>query len=40
MDKREKIILVGDKDIAHMAYGFFTNDCHYELFCFAVEREI
>lgn len=39
MYKKDKILLVGAKETAHMAYEFFTHDSPYEVCGFTVERE-
>ncbi len=37
MDKRRRLVLVGDSAFAEIAYEYFTYDSEYEVACFAVE---
>lgn len=38
MDKRSKLIIVGDSSFAEIAYEYFTHDSSYEVVAFSVER--
>ena len=39
MDKKDKIIIVGDGEFAEIAYEYFTYDSPYEVVAFAVEEK-
>ena len=39
MEKRRKLVIVGDTAFAEIAYEYFTHDSDYEVVAFSVERE-
>lgn len=39
MDKKRKLIIIGDTAFAEIAYEYFTHDSEYEVVGFSVERE-
>lgn len=39
MEKKQKLILIGDSAFAEIAYEYFTYDSEYEVVAFAVEKE-
>jgi sugar O-acyltransferase (sialic acid O-acetyltransferase NeuD family) len=39
MEKRRKLVIVGDTAFAEIAYEYFTHDSEYEVVAFSVERE-
>ncbi|HEY0006599.1 MAG TPA: acetyltransferase [Pyrinomonadaceae bacterium] len=39
MEKKQKLIIVGDSAFAEIAYEYFTHDSDYEVAAFSVERE-
>ena len=39
MEKRKKLVLVGDSALAEVAYEYFTHDSPYRVVGFSVERE-
>ena len=39
MDKKHKLILIGDSAFAEIAYEYFTVDSEFEVVAFAVEKE-
>ena len=39
MDKKDKIVIVGDGEFAEIAYEYFTYDSSYTLEAFAVEKQ-
>lgn len=39
MEKKNKIIIIGDSAFAEIAFEYFTHDSEYEVVAFAVERE-
>lgn len=39
MEKKHKLIIVGDSAFAEIAYEYFTHDSEYEVVAFSVERE-
>lgn len=40
MDKRRKLIIVGEGSVAEVAYEYFTFDSDYEVVCFSAERTV
>ena len=39
MEKKHKLIIIGDSAFAEIAYEYFTHDSEYEVVAFSVERE-
>lgn len=39
MDKKEKLIIIGDSAFAEIAYEYFTRDSEYDVVGFTVEKE-
>jgi sugar O-acyltransferase (sialic acid O-acetyltransferase NeuD family) len=39
MKKNRKLVIIGDGDLAQIAYEYFTHDSEYEVCGFAVEKE-
>jgi sugar O-acyltransferase (sialic acid O-acetyltransferase NeuD family) len=39
MEKRHKLVIIGDSAFAEIAYEYFTHDSEYEVVAFSVERE-
>ena len=39
MEKKRKLVIVGDSAFAEIAYEYFTHDSFYEVVAFSVERE-
>lgn len=39
MQKKQKLIIIGDSAFAEIAYEYFTYDSEYEVLAFAVERD-
>jgi sugar O-acyltransferase (sialic acid O-acetyltransferase NeuD family) len=39
LDKKEKLVLIGDSAFAEIAYEYFTYDSEYEVVAFAVEKQ-
>jgi hypothetical protein len=38
MDKKHKLIIIGDRPFAEVAYEYFTHDSKYEVVAFSVEQ--
>ena len=38
MEKKEKLIIIGDSAFAQIAYEYFTYDSFYEVKAFSVEK--
>jgi sugar O-acyltransferase (sialic acid O-acetyltransferase NeuD family) len=39
LEKKQKLIIIGDSAFAEVAYEYFTHDSEYEVVAFSVERE-
>ena len=39
IEKQKKVVIIGDRAIAEVAYEYFTHDSYYEVSAFTVERE-